>query len=94
MDVQNQHMIQIVGDSQVEKILSDFQFTEGPVWIPDGFLLFSDIPADTITIFLFVIHAALAVFAAKHGRAQVAGAATVPLILGRPAPRRLFAVAG
>jgi sugar lactone lactonase YvrE len=41
-------MIQIVGDSQVEKILSDFQFTEGPIWIPAGFLLFSDIPADTI----------------------------------------------
>ena len=25
-----------------------FRFTEGPVWHPDGYLLFSDIPADTI----------------------------------------------
>lgn len=38
----------ILGDAQVEKILSDYQFTEGPVWIPEGFLLFSDIPANTI----------------------------------------------
>ena len=38
----------IFGDYKIEKVLSGFQFTEGPVWIPDGFLLFSDIPADTI----------------------------------------------
>ena len=35
-------------NSQVEKIVGDFEFTEGPVWHPDGFLLFSDIPANTI----------------------------------------------
>ncbi len=38
----------IVGEAQVVKILSDYRFTEGPVWVPDGFLLFSDIPANTI----------------------------------------------
>jgi len=38
----------IVREANVEKVLSGFQFTEGPLWIPDGFLLFSDIPADTI----------------------------------------------
>ncbi|MFC1802759.1 SMP-30/gluconolactonase/LRE family protein [Thermoproteota archaeon] len=38
----------ILGEAQVEKILSNYQFTEGPVWIPEGFLLFSDIPANTI----------------------------------------------
>jgi sugar lactone lactonase YvrE len=38
----------IVGEAKIEKVLSGFQFTEGPLWIPDGFLLFSDIPADTI----------------------------------------------
>jgi sugar lactone lactonase YvrE len=38
----------ILGEAQVEKILSDYQFTEGPIWIPEGFLLFSDIPANTI----------------------------------------------
>ena len=32
----------------VEQVASGFQFTEGPVWHPDGTLLFSDIPADTI----------------------------------------------
>ena len=26
----------------------NFEFTEGPLWHPDGFLLFSDIPANTI----------------------------------------------
>jgi sugar lactone lactonase YvrE len=38
----------IVGEVAVEKIAGGFQFTEGPVWVPDGYLLFSDIPADTI----------------------------------------------
>jgi len=38
----------IIGEAQVEKILSGFEFTEGPIWIPEGFLLFSDIPANTI----------------------------------------------
>jgi sugar lactone lactonase YvrE len=32
----------------VEQVASGFQFTEGPVWHPDGYLLFSDIPASTI----------------------------------------------
>lgn len=35
-------------DATVEKIATGFQFTEGPVWDKRGFLLFSDIPADTI----------------------------------------------
>jgi len=34
--------------SEPDKIASDLKFTEGPVWHPDGYLLFSDIPADTI----------------------------------------------
>jgi sugar lactone lactonase YvrE len=38
----------IVGDAQVEKVADGFQFTEGPVWVPEGYLLFSDIPANTI----------------------------------------------
>jgi gluconolactonase len=32
----------------VEKVTGGFQFTEGPMWHPDGYLVFSDIPADTI----------------------------------------------
>ena len=31
-----------------ESVTSGFRFTEGPFWHPDGFLLFSDIPADII----------------------------------------------
>lgn len=31
-----------------ERIGIDFQFTEGPAWHPDGNLIFSDIPANTI----------------------------------------------
>lgn len=38
----------IVGDAAVEKIAGGFEFTEGPVWSPEGHLLFSDIPANTI----------------------------------------------
>lgn len=32
----------------VERIGIAFEFTEGPAWHPDGFLIFSDIPANTI----------------------------------------------
>ncbi|MCY4088475.1 MAG: SMP-30/gluconolactonase/LRE family protein [Actinomycetia bacterium] len=31
---------------EVEQIATGFTFTEGPVWHPDGYLLFSDMPAD------------------------------------------------
>lgn len=41
--------LDIVEDNtEVEKLFDGFKFTEGPVWNPEGFLLFSDIPADTI----------------------------------------------
>lgn len=35
-------------DAEPEKITEGYRFTEGPYWHPDGFLLFSDIPANTI----------------------------------------------
>jgi gluconolactonase len=35
-------------NAKVEKLSSGLKFTEGPVWNPKGFLLFSDIPADII----------------------------------------------
>lgn len=38
----------IDSNAKVEKLSDGFKFTEGPVWYPSGFLLFSDIPADTI----------------------------------------------
>lgn len=33
---------------EIEKLATGFQFTEGPVWHPENFLLFSDIPANCI----------------------------------------------
>ncbi len=44
--------------SDLQKLAGGFQFTEGPMWHPDGFLIFSDIPGDTI-------------FALKEGKAEV-----------------------
>lgn len=38
----------LVEPGEPERVASGFQFTEGPVWHPDSYLLFSDIPADTI----------------------------------------------
>jgi gluconolactonase len=35
-------------DAAVERIASGFLFTEGPLWLREGALLFSDIPANTI----------------------------------------------
>ncbi|MEP0781568.1 SMP-30/gluconolactonase/LRE family protein [Microcoleus sp. ZQ-A2] len=46
----NKNTLQAILDdnAQVEKVAGDFQFTEGPLWHPKGFLLFSDIPANTL----------------------------------------------
>lgn len=46
----NKNSLQTILDNnaQVEKVAGEFQFTEGPLWHPKGFLLFSDIPANTI----------------------------------------------
>jgi gluconolactonase len=39
----------IIGkDARIEKLADGFQFIEGPVWHKDGYLLFSDIPANKI----------------------------------------------
>lgn len=35
-------------DAALEKVATGFQFTEGPVWSPAGFLLFTDINAAVI----------------------------------------------
>jgi len=35
-------------DAMIEKVGDGFMFTEGPVWSPEGFLLFTDIPANKI----------------------------------------------
>jgi gluconolactonase len=34
--------------AKIEKLAGGMMFTEGPVWMPEGYLLFSDIPANVI----------------------------------------------
>lgn len=36
----------LVGDGQLETLAEGFQFTEGPLWLPDDSLLFQDIKAE------------------------------------------------
>ena len=38
----------VTESSQIEKLAGGFRFTEGPVWTREGYLLFSDIPANSI----------------------------------------------
>lgn len=37
----------VADDAEVERIATGFIFTEGPIWMPDNSLLFSDMPGDT-----------------------------------------------
>ncbi len=46
---QNDRFWEVISrEAIVENIGINFEFTEGPAWHPDGFLIFSDIPANTI----------------------------------------------
>jgi gluconolactonase len=56
-------------DATVEKLAGGFQFTEGPVWHPDGYLLFSDPNANTI--YRWTRDGQVSVFRAKSGYAGV-----------------------
>ena len=38
----------VPASAAIEKLAGGFTFTEGPVWMPDGYLLFSDIPSNVI----------------------------------------------
>ncbi len=38
----------VTESSKIEKLAGGFRFTEGPVWVHEGYLLFSDIPANSI----------------------------------------------
>lgn len=46
IDEQLNHIIS--KDATIDKVADGFQFTEGPVWHPDGYLLFSDPNTNTI----------------------------------------------
>ena len=52
-------------DVRVEKLAGGFQFTEGPVWHPDGYLLFSDPNANTI--YRWSREGAVSVYRSKSG---------------------------
>ncbi len=43
-----QQLRALVQPGDPEQLADGFKFTEGPVWHPDGFLVFSDIPASTL----------------------------------------------
>ena len=59
----------IIDDSaKLEKVAGDFQFIEGPIWHPDGFLLFSDIPANII--YKFASNQQVEVFRRPSGKAN------------------------
>jgi gluconolactonase len=55
--------------ARVEKLARGFQFTEGPVWHPDGYLLFSDPNANTI--YRFDPAGQVSVYRPKSGYAGV-----------------------
>ncbi len=54
--------------AKLEKVAGDFQFIEGPIWHPDGFLLFSDIPANII--YKFASNQQVEVFRRPSGKAN------------------------
>jgi gluconolactonase len=54
---------------QIEKLADGFIFTEGPVWVPDGYLLFSDPNANTI--YRWTPDGQVSVFRTKSGYAGV-----------------------
>jgi gluconolactonase len=56
-------------DATIETLATGFQFIEGPVWHPDGYLLFSDPNANTI--YRWSPDGAVSVFRPKSGYAGV-----------------------
>ena len=56
-------------DAKVEKLAGGFQFTEGPVWHPEGYLVFSDPNANTI--YRWTTDGQVSVYRPKSGYAGV-----------------------
>src|SRR5512134_1529255 len=56
-------------DARLEKLAGGFQFTEGPVWHPDGYLLFSDPNANTI--YRWSPEGSVSVYRSKSGYAGI-----------------------
>lgn len=54
--------------AKVERLATGFQFIEGPVWMPGGYLVFSDIPANRL--YRWTPGAGHAIFRANSGQAN------------------------
>lgn len=52
-------------DAVIEKLAEGFDWSEGPVWMPGGYLLFSDVPMNTI--FKWDAHHGISVFVQPSG---------------------------
>ena len=47
VDVKSEKLTRLVDETvEVERLGTGFTFTEGPIWHPDEYLLFSDMPGD------------------------------------------------
>jgi gluconolactonase len=47
VQVKSDRLLELVDENaEVERLGTGFTFTEGPIWNPEGFLLFSDMPGD------------------------------------------------
>jgi gluconolactonase len=57
----------VPADAKIEKLAEGFQFVEGPVWVPEGYLLFSD--PNNNTIYRWTQDDGLSLFRAKSGYA-------------------------
>jgi gluconolactonase len=55
----------LASDARLERVAQGFDFTEGPVWVPDGGLLFSS--PNTNAIYRWSPHGAVTVFRSKSG---------------------------
>jgi gluconolactonase len=55
----------VPADARLEKVAGGFEFIEGPVWVPDGYLLFSD--PNRNTIYRYTPDGGVAVFRTKSG---------------------------
>jgi gluconolactonase len=56
-------------DARIERIATGFLFTEGPLWMPDGYLLFSDPNANRI--YRWAPEGAVSVYRTKSGYAGI-----------------------
>jgi gluconolactonase len=59
----------VPAEARLERVASGFEFIEGPVWVPDGYLLFSD--PNRNTIYRYTPDEGVAIFRTKSGYSGV-----------------------